>query len=202
MAQMRRTRKEGFNTGRFFYRCGAPGPSECDFFQWVDTAHGLPQLLPLPAADGVKEWIHPYANPYNENNLFSAAVHGENARRRVIAALLIRAMTLSVTGKPFVVIQLPLCHLLEKVKGHCTTKINLEEHLWPMTRRQLDQRFGRTDLDDFDVPDDEEMMSIFKEIMSRNDMIRSTVKLYKIEEGVDKGREWVDLQGLKTYMTI
>jgi len=200
LAQLRRTHKQGLNTGRYFYRCCTVGRPDCDFFQWADQVHGLPPFRPVAAPDGIQEWMYPHANPFGEDLAHhNAIVHADQARKRVIGALLIKAMVHEVTGA-FVCLSVQPESIFENVKSIVSEK-TIVKKMYPLTLPQVEQRFG-CDLDNFCVPDDAECDSILQQVLDLNPIMRSTVHLETLTSGMHQGKRLLSLQGLESYFAI
>lgn len=193
-AKLFRTHKDSPNCGRYFFKC--PQRECSSFFQWADTAYGLPPQIPTRSDDGVKEWVHIYGNPFSEGNILGGSVTPELGRRRLLGALEIREMVTMVAVGPLVCTFMPVQEFLENVLGKISKKEKpLTELLWPLKASQLDGRFGTTE-----VPEEvtlEELQDALTAICERHCVLRTTVKL-----GDTDDTPWIDLVGFETYLAV
>lgn len=185
-AKLRRTQKNSRNCGRYFFCCGEPRQSACSFFAWADALLDLPPSIPKIASDGIKEWLFPYANPFDEPNLHTSVVDA-SARRRLIAAMLLREMILSLHGAASAL------YSRNVMTRFATNQLDL----FPLTSAQVQQRFGSTDLTGLSAPTHEECAEILQEIMARNDVIRSTVDVTG-----EPTHLFINLMGLEIYLGV
>lgn len=208
-ASLMRTKKDGPDVGRFFFRCNSGGRrAECSFFAWADQAFGLPPQRPLISPeDGVKEWIYIHANPFQEKNIFSMSVINPSfARKRVIAAVIIHEMITKVSG-PMVQSQCPLDMILHKVIQAFETK-TVVKNLYPLTLPQIFRRFGCCDEnpEELQAPSPLEVKEILTNLVSEeNQILRSTVILETLSNKSDSsspGVTFVDLSGLEDYIAV
>ena len=183
LAILRRTRKEGRNTGRYFFCCGSYGRAECKYFKWADQVYDLDvnQAKPQVSPDGVKEWLEPHANPFSEPNLFQQGrqVIKAQSRKRLIAALLIREMIFKVRDGPFVVSTMPSELLVFNVMQRLTKGENgqLLSGLSPLTRPQIDSRLGPLSSIQEPFPTKAEVQDVLLQALFENQVIRSTVNV-------------------------
>jgi len=178
-ARLARTAKKSLNYGRYYYRCWVPvGTPLCNFFQWADVVHGLPVNRPALSVDGIAEWVHPHADPFDEDLCHGhAVVHADRARQRLIAACLIRQLVLAVTDSPYVQTSQPVTDLLHTVNdvlsGHTEAIV---QHLWPLTLAQIQKRFGVEHLEAVSPVTRQEFQLVLDQVLERNPVMRATVR--------------------------
>jgi hypothetical protein len=198
-AHLKRTRKDGLNVGRYFFRCNSEGKPTCDFFAWADQVFNLPPQRPVLSPDGIKEWICLYANPFDEKLAFEAVVDQAQARKRVIAALIIHEMIHEICGGRggFVCTSPHLGELEDKVLKIWEEKA-IVKCLSPLTRSQIVQRFGCQVIEELDKPTKEEIEECLRYAIQSNKVLRSTVEL-QTDSAVTP---YVDLSGLEAYIAV
>ena len=199
LARFQRCHKAGNNQGRYFYHCWVPfGSPQCDYFQWADQVHGLEYRSTL-APDGVSEWQHLHADPFDEDLCRRplAVVRQDRTRERLIAACLVKQMVLEANSGEFLQClqtKEELRHAVNQVLSNGNAAVL--EHLSPLTGTQIQQRLGY-DGGNIGVKDSvlpEEFKALVDKLLETNQVLRATVR--RIDSA------WLDLQYLGNYFKI
>lgn len=215
------TRKDTPNCGRYFFKCSGSGIDKCDFFLWADKAFNLKYRRCLPAPDGVKEWIHIYANPFDQDYhwMESTASMVSNKpipllRMRLVAALLMHQCCTSVTGG-WSVANPKLEDFVTKVQDIFQSSNDLQERktlllkgLYPLSQDQITARFGVTFQEENDPLFDEVLtVKECREAVSRatqeNSVLRSCGVKIKSFAHPNNGMSevyYLPLEGLENYL--
>eukprot|EP00544_Gedaniella_sp_CCMP2646_P006646 CAMPEP_0202493266 /NCGR_PEP_ID=MMETSP1361-20130828/9659_1 /ASSEMBLY_ACC=CAM_ASM_000849 /TAXON_ID=210615 /ORGANISM="Staurosira complex sp., Strain CCMP2646" /LENGTH=211 /DNA_ID=CAMNT_0049123553 /DNA_START=81 /DNA_END=716 /DNA_ORIENTATION=+ len=196
-----RVQKAGPNCGCYFFRSNSNGRGECDFFKWGDQAFGLPKQVPRVSLDGVKECDYPYANPLGERVLITNDV-GLN-RRRIIAALLLHEMCVSVSGSnAFVCSMSKFDELIRKVVETVKSSEDIMKNLHPLTQLQVTRRFGS--LTTMESLTEDECENILVVMLGKGSYAHSLgVRLVEIERMPDSPNvKFANCSGLEAYLAV
>ena len=222
-ARMLCTRKDNMNCGRYFFRCSSDGSGKCDFFLWADKAFDLKKIRGVPANDGIKEWIHIYANPFDQEVDWmetTASMMPQSLpilRERLIAALLMHQCCGRVVGESDgessasssprlesvteIVQQMFIASSLED------RKTLLLQELYPLNQDQISRRFG-VSFKEHDplfeqVPSMEECRSALSRATRENSVFRSCrVKLESVTQPTSRvSITFIHLEGLENYFS-
>ena len=140
-AHLKRTKKNGANAGRYFFRCNSTGGGRCKFFRWADDFFDLPKQVPLVASDGCREWEYPWANPHSEPDLMKSE-DLDLKRKRLAAALLLKEMCSLVDGSTGVICNTAyISDLIGKVMEILPYPTQILEKLLPLRPDQVARRF-------------------------------------------------------------
>ncbi|KAL3769493.1 hypothetical protein ACHAWO_006354 [Cyclotella atomus] len=211
------TRKDTSNCGRYFFKCSGNSINECDFFMWADKAFNLPYRRRLPAKDGVKEWIHIYANPFDQdiNWMESTASLVPKPlpvlRERLIAAMIMHKCSGAVTGgwvnsNPQLPGFIAMVEEVFKVDGSSDRNSKILKELYPLSQVQITNRFGVSFQEDdplFEkVPTFEECQNAFSKACKENSVLRSCgVKVEPFTQPTSgQSTIFISLEGLENYL--
>jgi hypothetical protein len=184
---------------------------------WADKAFDLPYRRCLPANDGVKEWIHIFANPFDQdmNWIESTASLVPKPlpilRERLIAAIMMHKCCASVTGG-WVNSNRQLSEFFAKVEelfkvdGVSERNAMLLKELYPLNQVQITNRFGVSFQEDdplFQVlPTFEECQNAFSKACKENSVLRSCgirVKPFT-QPATGYTTIFISLDGLENYL--
>eukprot|EP00804_Cyclotella_cryptica_P004519 CCRYP_006880-RA/>CCRYP_006880-RA protein AED:0.42 eAED:0.42 QI:0/-1/0/1/-1/1/1/0/420 len=211
------TRKDNSNCGRYFFRCSSHGGGKCDFFLWADKAFDLKQTRDIPAHHEIKEWIHVYANPFDQEVNWmerTASMMPQSLpilRERLIAALLMHQCCGRVVGEAGVSCTPRLESVTEIIQqifmANCfeNRKALLLKELYPLNQDQISRRFGVSFKENDplleQVPSVQECISALSKATRENSVLRSCrVKLESVRQpapGVSV--TLIHLEGLVNY---
>ena len=207
LAKLRRTHKEGQNTGRYFFSCGEE-IRRCNFFKWADEVYGLDatDCTPRLAPDGIKEWLYPQANPFSEPDLLQQShTTKEQSRKRLLAALIIRQMIHMVAVGPLVQTSCTVHQLFEDIKKKLKNEQDIIKGLWPLKPSQIEHRLGPLSSLQDPTPDEEELEAALYRALKENQVLLSTVQYCKLKNRTDPEKEdirWLNMNGLENYVSV
>lgn len=184
---------------------------------WADKAFSLPYRRCLPARDGIKEWIHIYANPFDQdmNWLESTACMVPKPlpilRERLIAALLMHKCCESVSGgwvasNPHLEDFASTVEKVFKTQDLAEQKKLVLKGLYPLTQVQITNRFGVTFQDEDplfgEVPSFEECHKALAKATRENAVLRSCgVKIEPFTHPTSgMSVTFIPLEGLENYL--
>jgi hypothetical protein len=197
IALFKRTHKPGPNLGRYFYRC-----NKCNFFRWADQVHGLSHPLEsnlfCKSVDEAIPEMCLHADPWSEDQ----SNHQEpfNQRQRLLAACLIKEITIPVMGPP-----VKLAVLENEVIAHVRTIMQrgpeaIVEHLSPLSRMQIEARFGDFHVlfQDDQVVNYQECKDMLQAVLERNRVLHLTVTSTQRKDG----HRVLHLKWLRNYLFL